>query len=47
MAMESRCYRGGQNRTRMKILKATKRDYVAVAVTVLLIAAILLDSYVL
>ncbi len=47
MAMESRCYRGGENRTRMKVLRATRRDYVAVAVTLLLIAGILLDSYVL
>ncbi|MBM7583052.1 energy-coupling factor transport system permease protein [Caldicoprobacter guelmensis] len=47
MAMESRCYRGGKNRTRMKVLKATKRDYIAVGVTLLLVAGILLDSYVL
>lgn len=47
MAMESRCYRGGENRTRMKVLKAARRDYLAVAVTLLLVAGILLDSYVL
>jgi energy-coupling factor transport system permease protein len=29
MAMEARCYRGGEGRTRMKILKIGSRDYVA------------------
>lgn len=29
MAMESRCYKGGEGRTRMKQLKITKRDYFA------------------
>lgn len=32
MAMEARCYRGGDGRTRMKILKITSKDYVAVAI---------------
>ncbi|QNO14758.1 energy-coupling factor transporter transmembrane protein EcfT [Alkalicella caledoniensis] len=41
MAMESRCYRGGEGRTRMKILKATIKDYYSLAgVTLLLIAVI-------
>jgi energy-coupling factor transport system permease protein len=29
MAMEARCYRGGENRTRLKVLKYTYRDIVA------------------
>ncbi|MBU3178227.1 energy-coupling factor transporter transmembrane protein EcfT [Clostridium estertheticum] len=29
MAMESRCYKGGEGRTRMKQLKVTRRDYIA------------------
>lgn len=29
MAMEARCYRGGENRTKMKPLKYYKRDYIA------------------
>jgi len=29
MAMESRCYKGGEGRTRMKLLKITSKDYVA------------------
>lgn len=32
MAMESRCYHGGEGRTRMKVLKLSKRDYIALAV---------------
>lgn len=31
-AMEARCYRGGANRTRMKVLKYATRDYVAFGV---------------
>ncbi|GAA0127335.1 MULTISPECIES: energy-coupling factor transporter transmembrane component T [Clostridium] len=29
MAMEARCYRGGDGRTRMKVLKMTKKDTIA------------------
>ena len=36
MAMESRCYKGGEGRTRMKQLKITKRDYIASFVFTLL-----------
>lgn len=32
MAMEARCYRGGEGRTKMKPLKYVKRDYLAYAV---------------
>jgi energy-coupling factor transport system permease protein len=32
MAMEARCYRGGEGRTRMKTLKITSRDYVGMVV---------------
>jgi energy-coupling factor transport system permease protein len=45
MAMESRCYRGGENRTRMKTLKTAGRDYIALAVSALLVLGILLNSY--
>lgn len=34
MAMEARCYRGGENRTRMKQLKHTPRDFVAYSLMV-------------
>ena len=29
IAMEARCYRGGDNRTKMKVLHYTKKDYIA------------------
>lgn len=32
MAMEARCYRGGDNRTRMKQLKVEKRDFISLAI---------------
>lgn len=35
MAMEARCYRGGEGRTRMKILKLEGRDFTAMAVTLI------------
>lgn len=38
-AMEARCYRGGEGRTRMKILKMEKRDVAAFMVFFLLAAA--------
>lgn len=37
MAMEARCYRGGEGRTRMKILKFHSRDGIAVLVTAMLV----------
>lgn len=38
LAMESRCYRGGNNRTRMKVLHMAKRDYVAFGIMAAFIA---------
>jgi len=34
-AMECRCYNGGEGRTRLRQLKSAKRDYIALAVTIL------------
>ena len=34
MAMEARCYRGGDGRTKMKPLVYTKKDFVAYAITI-------------
>lgn len=42
MAMEARCYRGGKNRTRMKILKILAGDYIAFGIITLLAVLILL-----
>lgn len=40
LAMECRCYHGGEGRTRMRQLQTGKRDWVAVAVTVIFMAGI-------
>lgn len=41
MAMEARCYRGGENRTRMKELQTQGRDYFALFIGILLIAVLI------
>ncbi len=38
-AMECRCYRGGEGRTRLRTLKASARDYLSLAVCVLFLLA--------
>ena len=45
MAMEARCYHGGEGRTRLRVLQCEKRDYIACAVMALLIAAVILCGY--
>ncbi len=40
VAMEARCYRGGENRTRLRALAYTSRDAVGLAFTVALLVAI-------
>jgi energy-coupling factor transport system permease protein len=40
VAMESRCYHGGEGRTRMKKLRMTSRDYLALALGAALIALV-------
>ena len=42
MAMEARCYHGGEGRTRLRVLKCQRRDFIACAVLALLIAAVVL-----
>lgn len=44
MAMESRCYRGGNGRTRMKVLKYTKYDYIAAGVSLVVFAGVIICS---
>ena len=46
MAMESRCYHGGENRTRLRVLKVTKNDWLAALGVAVLIALILTESMV-
>ncbi len=40
VAMEARCYRGGESRTRMRELAAAPRDYLAITAVLLLLAAL-------
>ena len=42
MAMEARCYHGGEGRTRLRVLKCQRRDYIACALLALLILAVVL-----
>ncbi|MGG5463049.1 energy-coupling factor transporter transmembrane component T family protein [Clostridium sp. B9] len=39
MAMEARCYRGGDGRTRMKVLKYSKNDFISFGIAGLLLVA--------
>lgn len=41
VAMECRCYHGGEGRTRMTILRLAKNDYAALAISLLLLAAVI------
>lgn len=41
LAMECRCYHGGEGRTRLKQLKTAPRDYAALFVTVAFLAAVI------
>ena len=44
MAMEARCYHGGEGRTRLRVLKITKNDYLAWAAMAVLIALIVVEG---
>ena len=41
MAMECRCYRGGDGRTRLKVLRCTRQDYIDLAVCIVCFMVIL------
>ena len=43
MAMESRCYHGGEGRTRLRVLRFTRADAVAAGIVALLLVLILLE----
>ncbi len=45
-AMECRCYRGGEGRTRLKQLKTAPRDYVAFGVMLLLLALVIVINFI-
>ena len=44
MAMESRCYHGGENRTRLRVLKMTRNDLIAACALVVLIGLVVLEG---
>ncbi len=44
MAMESRCYHGGEGRTRMRVLKYSKKDYLALGASCLIFAGVIICS---
>lgn len=44
-AMECRCYRGGEGRTKMKVMKMARRDYAALAAVILFVGAIVAVNY--
>jgi energy-coupling factor transport system permease protein len=45
MAMEARCYRGGDNRTRMNGMKLKRMDIIASVLILLLLGAIIIQSH--
>ena len=44
MAMESRCYHGGEGRSRLRVLKIGRNDWIACGVVALLLALIILEG---
>lgn len=44
MAMEARCYRGGENRTRMHEMKLRNRDFIAFALEAVFLAVIIIEA---
>ncbi|MBE6937077.1 MAG: energy-coupling factor transporter transmembrane protein EcfT [Ruminococcaceae bacterium] len=44
-AMESRCYRGGEGRSKYKVMKSAPRDYIALGLFVLVLAAVIVLGY--
>ena len=46
VAMEARCYRGGDNRTRLNELKYTKNDSIAYVITIFMVACIFATRFI-
>ncbi|MGN0606585.1 MAG: energy-coupling factor transporter transmembrane component T family protein [Oscillospiraceae bacterium] len=44
VAMECRCYKGGEGRTRLKQLKSGANDYISLAVTIVFIAGVIVTN---
>ncbi len=47
LAMECRCYHGGEGRTRLRVLKSGMRDYIALGLMILMLAAVIVLNAVL
>lgn len=45
-AMECRCYRGGEGRTKMKVMKFSSRDYISLVVVILFIAILVSFNFI-
>ena len=45
-AMECRCYRGGDGRTKMKVMKFEARDYIALAAVIVFIALLISFNFI-
>ena len=45
MAMEARCYRGGEGRTHMRELKFLRKDYLSIIFVILIFILVMLMSY--
>lgn len=44
-AMECRCYRGGDGRTKMKVMKFSARDFISLFAVIILMAAIIVSNH--
>ena len=44
LAMESRCYHGGEGRTRLRVLKIGRDDWIAALIVALLLVLIILEG---
>ncbi len=44
-AMECRCYRGGEGRTKMKVMKLCARDYISLAAVLGFIAVLVVLNF--
>ncbi|MCM1285537.1 MAG: energy-coupling factor transporter transmembrane protein EcfT [Acetobacter sp.] len=44
-AMECRCYRGGEGRTKMKVMKMASRDYISLVIVLLFMAVIIVMNH--
>ena len=45
-AMECRCYRGGEGRTKMKVMKFSSRDYISLGVVIVFIALLVSFNFI-